>query len=836
MKNGRTFPAHLRLLATLLLLLPGAALRAEPSDDEQRALHDAEQSLHEGAFDLADSRAATLLKKFPKSELVAAAQLIEAEARYQLGRSDAALAALALADDQVPAALRADYFYWQAESLQDLGRWHDGELKFRALLAEKGAHADEANLGLAWALFKQGKAADAGPIIADLTKNHGSSEAGQEAQLLAAKMQLASQDNAAAIAGLETLLAASPAKGVGFEAAYWLGEGYTATHALEKAVAAYEKVTGDAQAFPRRLVAQAWLGLGRAQRGLQQNDQAMLAYEQTYHLSENPAAQLEAFRAYLDCARDSGVLADAVAKLQEFAKTSDTSAPEALLAIGTALADSHDDDRAIGVLESLLVAYPASTSIPAANDELGALYARAGRTAQAVRALNACITANSDPALVRHARFELGYVLLNQTHDYGAAATQFSQIADGADAASESASYNYLLAEAALGKADVFLKAEVDFEKRFPKSTYLKPLALAGGRLLASAGRTDEAKALYQKAAVGGGATPEQEELLKALDDLQYQTNDLEGTLATCKLIVDQFPADGFAAAQRGVLVSYELGRLNEGQVEDALVKLAQKYKDLPSAPDAYFRLGEFYMNHQDYVRAQDAFQQLATNYPNSDQVSTAYYCAGRAAFAHQDFSSALTLLEKVPDAAPFKPEARLWEGRVYQQLQNFTQALTFYNEVLTTEKEGPLFVQASLLKGQCYFAQGGQDAGNYSLALTPFEDVLKGKDGTISERNQAAVMRAKTLEKLNRADEALGQYLDVVYGKVAGDDSAAPQPPEFSWQLEAGSQAGRILEGRKDWRGAIAVYKRLEDIGGAHAQDFHDLINKLRRDNYIYE
>jgi len=79
-------------------------------------------------------------------------------------------------------------------------------------------------------------------------------------------------------------------------------------------------------------------------------------------------------------------------------------------------------------------------------------------------------------------------------------------------------------------------------------------------------------------------------------------------------------------------------------------------------------------------------------------------------------------------------------------------------------------------------------------------------------------------------------RYLNVLYGRVAGDEPVSTNPPEFHWQLEAGSQAGRIRESRKDWRGAIEIYKRLEQIGGAHAQDFHDLINKLRRDNYIYE
>ncbi|MEI9997729.1 MAG: tetratricopeptide repeat protein [Verrucomicrobiota bacterium] len=686
-------------------------------------------------------RIAALLRKDPKTELAPTAEILQARALYQLGRSADALAALSLPIDQVPLYLRPDYLFWQAQSLLDLGQWAGAAQKFTAFLALKdlGDRADDGNIGLAWALFKQGREAEAQPILQALIRNRGGSAAGQQAQLLEAKIALAKKRFRDAITGLEALLASQPEKAVAFETEYWLGETYAANGQPDKAAAAYQRVTGDPQAFPRWLVTRAWLGLGRAQHTLQQNDQAMLAYEHTYQLTESPATQLDAFRAYLACASDSGQLPEAVAKLQEFAKTADAAAPGALLAIGSALAETHDDDRAIGILESLLVAYPAGPSAASANEQLGVLYARTGRVPEAIKALNACIAANSDPDLVRAARLQLGYVLLKQAHDYAGAAAQFAQVSDGADSTAENASYNYLVAQASLGKLDTFLKVEAEFDRRFPKSGFAKALALAQGQLLATAGHPDDAKVVFQKAiAAAGGATGDQEALLKALADLQYQTNDLDDALETYKKIAQEFPDDALAADQRAVLVSYELKKLTEEQVEDELVKLAQKYTNLPGAPDAYFHLGEFYMDHQDYVRAQDAFQQLITNFPNSPEAATAYYYAGRAASAHQDYADARALLEKVPDAAPFKPDARLWEGRVYQQQLLFAQALPFYDAVLATEKSGALFVEASLLKGQCLFALGTQDPANYELALAAFDQILKSKDGTIADRNEA--------------------------------------------------------------------------------------------------
>ncbi|MCE0484449.1 MAG: tetratricopeptide repeat protein [Methylacidiphilales bacterium] len=832
------------LLFAVLVASTLSVLRAEPSDDEKKALKTAQQSYKDGAFDLCNDRVATLLKKYPKTELAPQAELLQARALYQLGRSNDALAALNLPPDQMPANLQADTLFWQGEVLLNLGKWPDAEQKYRALLTLKdtAGHAEEANLGLAWALFKQGRESEAAPLIDALIKQTTNPTASQQAQLLLAKIEMAKRQMKEAIAGLEGLLASQPNAGLMFETNYWLGEAYSANGHADKAIAAYETITGDLQspdkppAFPKSLVAQAYLGLGRALHTLHQDDQAMLAYQQTYQMAENETTRLDAFRAYLECARADGQLPEAVTTLQEFAKTSDASAPAALFAIGSVLAEDGENDKAIGMLESLLVAYPNSPWVPTANYQLGQLYAKTGKPDQAIKALQNCIAANSDPALVRNARSQLGYVYLHQTKDYANAITQFSLLADGTDTSAENASYNLLLAEAGLAKTDALLKGVTDFEKRFPSSSHLKQIALVEGQLLTALNRVSDAEAVYQKAIALGGKDPEQTQLLQALAELQYQNNDLEGALATYQATVNQFPNDSLLAAQRGILVSYELKKLTDDQVEQALVKLAQNYANVPGAPEAYFRLGEFYFFRQDYVKAQDAFQQLTTNYPNSDYTDEAYFYAGRAAFAHQDYAAARTLLEKVPDTSPFKADARLWEGRVSQEQHHFDEAAALFDAVLATDKTGPRFVQASLLKGECLFELGTQDPANYPKAQATFDQILQNKEGTIAERNEAAVRSAKCLEKMGKAEEAMALYLDVLYGRVAGDDSSSPVPPDFSWQIKAGWEAGRIREAQKDWRGAIEIYQRLEQIGGAHQQEFHDLINKLRRDNYIYE
>ena len=847
MSSGAAFlKAHLILFLGLTVSVP--VLQAAPTDDEKAQLQSATRYYQEGAFDLASDRAAALQKKYPKSELLPQAELLEAKALYQSGRSDEALHALSLNPDGQPDDVRSDFIFWQAESLLDLKRWTEAEQKYRALLALKNSpeRQDATNLGLAWALFKQGKEADARSLLQSLVKSSAASKPGQQAQLVLAKIAIAKGETKDAVTSLQALLGTHPAPGLTFQAQYWLSQAYAASGQHDLAAQSFQQVTGtitpdnpttaDVSAFPKPLVAQAYLGLGRAEQQLHQDDVAMLAYGQAFQLTENANVQMDAFGSYLETARTAGQLPEAVSKLQEFAKTSPAAAPAALLATGSVLAEDHQDDKAIGILESLLVAFGKSEWAPAADYQLGLLYARANRGHDAVNALQNCLASTTDPALQRTARFQLGLALLNQVKDAAGAAAQFEKLSAGSDTFAENATYNLLLAQEAMGKADAFAKTQADFTRRFPKSAHLKRIALAQARLLVLANEPEDAKAVYEKASTQAGSGPDQKSLLLALADLQYQTGDLAATVTTCRLIVKQFPHDSILAAQRDILVSYEMKKLTEDQTEQALVSLMQKAEHSPGVPEAWFRLGEFYFLRQDYVKAQDAFQQLTATYPNSPEAPQAYFFAGRAAAAHTDYAGALALLEKVPEGTPFKAEARLWEGRVYQEQLNFMQGCTLADTVLGTEKSGPMFVAANLLKGECFFEMGGKDPGNYAQALAAFEQILKSKEGTPTERSEADVRSAKCLEKMGRPQEAMARYLDVLYGHTSPDQAASSAPADYSWEVKAGWEASRMREAQQDWRGAIEIYKRLEQIGGPHAQEFHDLQNKLRRDNYIYE
>jgi TolA-binding protein len=823
------------LLGSLVL---AGSLHAAPGPEEKSQFQAAKQSFTDGLFDISDNRFTAFLKKYPESEWKAEAALLNALSLYYLGRYEASLKLIDIPEKQIPENFQDDYLFWQAENRAAQKKWDAAEKGYRDFLKRfpKDAKAGEAQLGLAWCLLKKGPPEEAKDLLAELGKDP-KSEAGQKAALVLAKFQIAQQQLKEAQTGLETLLAKNPRPAVLFEGSYWLAEIYSLQKQPEQAAGMYQKITENPKAFPKEIVVKAWFGLGGAYQALQQHEKALHAFEQAFTLADAEQLKLAAFNKYLGSGKALKRLPEAVTRLQDFAKAHQDkpNAAAALFAIGLAQMDNGDAPLAINTLQALLLAYPRSRWRAPAYYELGQLYQSQKKPKEALKSLASGLEQNDDAELARKINFLTGEILLAE-NDTAGAIQHFDKIAGGTDSAAERALFNILLIQAQQKQLDAFLKTEARFLSQFPNSSYREKIALEKGRLQEQLGQIESARETYAKAQSAQPGAPSPLLLLRQADAL-YQLGKMEEALELYEKIATDFSKDALApeAEYKAVFASRDAKKITDEQVLRALVNLVKKYPKDPLAPEIYFKIGELYYNRQDYANAHGYFEKIPQEFPQSDLADDAYYWAGKAAIGRDDLSAALVLLDKVADTAPMKPDARLLQGRILHQQGKFDKALTVFDAVLTTEKNGGRFVEATLRKGDCYFAMAGTDPGRYEAAATAYGQITNASQGGFIQRNEAAFKRAKCFQKMGRLDDALVLYLDVMNGRLAVE-AQSPPPPEYLWQIKAGLEAAQMKEAAKDWHGAIAIYRKLEQMGGPNQQEFRETINKIRRDNYLYD
>ena len=143
-------------------------------------------------------------------------------------------------------------------------------------------------------------------------------------------------------------------------------------------------------------------------------------------------------------------------------------------------------------------------------------------------------------------------------------------------------------------------------------------------------------------------------------------------------------------------------------------------------------------------------------------------------------------------------------------------------------------WVEISKRRLACEFALGGTDKSNLERSVTTAEGIVKSPVADASDKNEAGFIRGRSLEQLGREDEALQAYLDVLYGRL-GTASAAPSQPEYLWFARAGAEAARIQEKRGDFKGALAIYRILENAGGPNQAAFARKIDDLRNRHFLW-
>jgi hypothetical protein len=84
-------------------------------------------------------------------------------------------------------------------------------------------------------------------------------------------------------------------------------------------------------------------------------------------------------------------------------------------------------------------------------------------------------------------------------------------------------------------------------------------------------------------------------------------------------------------------------------------------------------------------------------------------------------------------------------------------------------------------------------------------------------------------LEKLGDVDAALAAYYEAF--KNPRDNES-----EQVWHDRAAFDAARLLEGRKQWNDATALYFQLANENGPRAEEAKARLSKLKLENFLWE
>jgi TolA-binding protein len=256
-----------------------------------------------------------------------------------------------------------------------------------------------------------------------------------------------------------------------------------------------------------------------------------------------------------------------------------------------------------------------------------------------------------------------------------------------------------------------------------------------------------------------------------------------------------------------------------------------QQYPESASRAEVRLKLGEVYFRQNDFPNAQTQFELVAEQQPDSPLVETALFLAGEAARKSLNPASvdrAVDLFEEVYKMdGPLRFQARLEQALTKRQIQQEKEAIVLLDDLLTQNIPQEIRCEALEAKGESQFSLGAKDKSQYEAAIKTF-DSLAGAETNSQEWRQSALYRkAKCFEQLEKTDDALVALYDVL--NAGGNKS-----DEF-WFFRAGFDAAELLEARRAWSSAAAVYEKLTAIPSPRSEEAKSRLERLRLEHFLW-
>lgn len=294
---------------------------------------------------------------------------------------------------------------------------------------------------------------------------------------------------------------------------------------------------------------------------------------------------------------------------------------------------------------------------------------------------------------------------------------------------------------------------------------------------------------------------------------------------------------------------SYQTGGTN------ALALFTQfitNYSAHPSTPQAQFWVGSIHDNHEQFDKAEAAYQLLyqSTNVHAAEWKPKALFAAGRSAYSrkgqgYRDATNYFSQLISRDSQAPAEIRAQAFFalGDTYLDAAQYGvllgedpygDAINAYARITNNFSTNPIAARAMGKIGECQLQRAAKDPKQFDFAADSFAKAMTWPGADAEVRSLAEVALGVVREKQGRPKDAFEHWSNVLYEKnlrpaELADREATLRTLEGA-MIEAGGHMARVREAELDWRGAIQIYQRLQEMAPAKRATLQLRIDRARQ------
>jgi TolA-binding protein len=484
--------------------------------------------------------------------------------------------------------------------------------------------------------------------------------------------------------------------------------------------------------------------------------------------------------------------------------------------------------------EKLLARFPDQPATVEASLILGRQQIASGHLDDANNLLQSVLRRSVDLSPENRSRVEY---LLGETNylrgNFVAAREIFQKLANVSEFDRRNSLFNWAVCSLQLGDVGAFERAVKQLEQLKPDEAIIAQL-LFNQALIEAKSDSATAEATLQKLIQRFPQSPEipRARLTQAEVRMMRRPPDLVGAQEALRQISTTGNQDLDEKSER---VKFFAAADDPTQNVRAVQALAEdyllKYPDSPARAEVRLKLGELYFRQNDFPNAQTQFELVREDSPDSPLVETALFLAGEAARKSLNAASvdrAISLFEDVYKLnGPLKFQARLEEATTMRQTKREKEAIVLLDDLLAQNPPDDIRYEALDQKGEALFTLGPNDQKLYQEAINTFDALLQSDGLTAQWKQQALYQKGKCFEQLGRQDNALAAYYDVLATDGTGSDQL--------WFFRAGFDAAQILEGRRSWSSAAAIYEKLANAGGTRSDEAKERLTRIRLEHFLW-